>query len=95
MDGLRLVVETGAVVRGVVRTAGGEPVAGARVFAGTDAAGRFSLPRISAGRYRLVVRSDGHAPLESEVEVRGGASLHLELELAPEPAAAAPQPPAG
>lgn len=61
------------VIRGVVRDARGEPVAGARIWAGelrrlaiaaeatSDEAGQFELTTPSGGLVPLVVRAEGHA----------------------------------
>ena len=66
-------------VRGRVRTAGGEPVAGATVAdqATSDAAiveadGSFSLAALTPGPHRLQVEAPGYVPVVVIVEVRAG-----------------------
>jgi|GEM_PF-697168 len=42
---------------------------------GSDAEGRFELPRLTAGRYRVSVQLDGFKPAEQRLEVATGADL--------------------
>jgi len=72
-------------VDGTVTTAAGRAVAGARVelveapdLAGTTGAdGRFRLPNVPAGRYRLRAELDGFGRTERTVEVHAGATAPL------------------
>ena len=75
-------------IRGVVRDVEGRPLAQAQVLALpgarsalTDAEGRFRLPGIAAGRYRVEVSLIGYAPVSLAVDVGGGGLEPLELRL--------------
>ena len=86
-----------STVEGVV-LAGGEPLEGASVRIEradgargfqlptiTDRAGRFRIPSVPAGTYRLRGEAEGHAPGETEVTVEEGlpaAGLEIRLERA-------------
>ncbi|HET9106684.1 MAG TPA: TonB-dependent receptor [Steroidobacteraceae bacterium] len=81
-------------VRGVVQTANGKPVAGARVKlvspAGevrttrTDARGRFDFPTVAVGTYRISASRDGASAASQAVTVEPGyyPSPHLILQRA-------------
>ncbi|MBR9988118.1 MAG: TonB-dependent receptor, partial [Gemmatimonadetes bacterium] len=75
---------------GVVRDGDGRPLAQARVTALpgarttlTDASGRFHLPRLAAGEYRVEVSLIGYAPVSQTVRVGGGAIEVLDLRMTP------------
>ncbi len=85
---VRLVLAPGGRMEGEVRTAGGDPVAGARVtlpareglgafhrpvLATTDAAGAFQFAPLGAGRHRVAFTREGFLPGRVEVEVEPGA----------------------
>jgi protocatechuate 3,4-dioxygenase beta subunit len=56
------------------------------VAGSADETGRFHLPRVSAGRYSLLVKADGYSPAEMTVEVPGngpGPEVEVTLEAAP------------
>lgn len=60
------------------------PVDGLPPRAGTsDADGRFSYRRLTAGAYRLVAEKAGYAPARAVVEVRSGEATETELVLKP------------
>jgi len=79
----------GGSVEGVVTTADGRTVAGARVglvgvpepssTSGVD--GRFRLANLPAGSYRVRAELEGFGRGERPVEVRAGTATHLRLEL--------------
>ncbi len=48
-------------------------------FAVTDAAGKFAIPNVAPGKYKLVVWSEKLDGLEREVTVAAGAPLNLDL----------------
>src|SRR5256885_858345 len=50
-----------------------------------SADGRFSLPDVPTGRYTLVVRHPGYAPVVRAVEVTGAGLAHLDVVLEPTP----------
>lgn len=50
-----------------------------------DVEGRFTIPEVAPGNYRLKVWRHRAAPLERDVHVAAGRSIDLELELLPEP----------
>jgi plastocyanin len=50
-----------------------------------DGEGRFSIPEVSPGRYRLKVWRQHAAPLERDILVAAGRTTDLDLELAPAP----------
>lgn len=96
---LELALEAGALDGRVSSARDGQPIAGAlivlerrldgpevsefMVTGDTDIDGRFDLPRVPAGAYRLVARHDGHALGEQEVSVADGvrtSGVSLELE---------------
>ena len=81
-------VPRGGVIAGVVRDAGGSPIAGAEialaeskdlVLTGEDGAFRIALP---AGEHTIVVRRIGFQPKRTPVRVSEG-SLRLEVTLRP------------
>lgn len=85
-------VGQGAGLRGTVVTDGGAPVRYATVsLAGsqrgvlTGAEGRFGMPGLAPGRYRLVVSAPGYAVLEREVSVPTSGPVTLVLR--PDPVA--------
>jgi iron complex outermembrane receptor protein len=79
----------GGSVEGLVTTADGRAVAGARVglvgmaepSSTSDVDGRFRLPNLPAGNYRLRVELEGFGRRERPVEVRSGATTRLRLAL--------------
>ena len=85
-----------AALRGRVLERGtADPVVGASVVlrlpgetapaAGTaaDAEGRFTVPEITPGRYRLVVSAVGSAPFEETLGLEAGARIERRIELRP------------
>ena len=73
-------------VRGTVRTAAGAPLPGADVVIGgrlgvSDAAGRFVVDSLRAGRYPVTVRRVGFAPLRTQVTIRERHATELEFRL--------------
>ncbi|MGN6109319.1 MAG: sigma-70 family RNA polymerase sigma factor [Kofleriaceae bacterium] len=89
---VELVVPRGAMIAGVVRTAAGEPVAGAsvgstavtledpRLDVQTDEQGRFSLGPLPAGQVRLMAHHPSHGATEAlRVEIAGRAQAPVEL----------------
>lgn len=81
--------QSGAIA-GTVRTAAGEPVAGATVRvaayvleAVTDSAGEFLLADVPAGTVLLTAREPGFQLLELRVVVRAGAVTRVALTLTP------------
>src|SRR5713226_292790 len=79
----------GGSVEGLVTTADGRAVADARVGlvgmtepkSTSDVDGRFRLPNLPAGNYRLRVELEGFGRRERPVEVRAGATTRLRLAL--------------
>ena len=49
----------------------------------TDRAGNFSIPGLTAGTYRLHVRSPLHEPLSATVPLQGDTRIDLEIEVLP------------
>ena len=80
-------------VTGRVADAFGDPLPGAEVEAvsvsgyrsvvGVDGAGRFTLPALVAGVYRLTVSVEGYLPYVEDVRVSGGSSLTIPVFLEP------------
>ena len=77
-------------LRGRVVDAQRQPLAGAEVLlpeldreTRTGEDGRFLLPDLPAGRWRVVVRRPGYAPRVVAVDARGGESLEVALRAAP------------
>ncbi len=76
-------------IAGTVRVDGtGGPVAGVRVLlagssqeAPTGADGRFALTGVAPGSHTVVFLRDGYAPLSEMVEVSGGSTITLEVQL--------------
>jgi hypothetical protein len=75
----------------VMAAAGGAPLpvegatvdvsnSGGILTATTDALGRYTLPRVSAGSWTVAVRKDGYSSATAEVEVTGSTSLDFVLE---------------
>ena len=57
---------------------------GSLITVATNRRGRFTLGRLSAGRYRLTVREDGYAPAEHTLDIEAGAVLDdLQISLSP------------
>ncbi len=88
-----LAAQLGGAVAGTVTDAvSGAPVAGAQVEVGrglhgavTDAQGRYRVREIRPGTYRVTVRAVGYRPLtQDSVQVVGGRSVMLDVQLAPE-----------
>jgi len=96
---LEIDLEAGSVDGLVTSTVDGRPIAGALIVlerlldapevtefivtGDTGDDGRFDLPRVPAGAYRLTARKDGFAQGEREVTVTDGtrtAGVHLELD---------------
>lgn len=76
----------GATVALTRTVADGARDPGGMLAGGSDVEGRFLLPRVPPGRYRLAVRKDGYEPAEETVEVAAGAGaedLRLALTAAP------------
>jgi len=79
----------GGSVEGLVTTADGRAVAGARVglvglpepTSTADVDGRFGLSNLRAGNYRLYAELDGFGRRERPVEVRAGLTTHLRVTL--------------
>lgn len=83
-----VLVAGGTTLRGVVTTAGRQPIAGAIVRAEveprffprgpeavTDTSGRFEIPGLLPGTYQLIAHARGFAPaIQSQVEIEDGAS---------------------
>jgi hypothetical protein len=88
-----LSAQLGGSVAGTVTDAvSGAPIAGAQVEVGrglhgavTDAQGRYRVREIRPGTYRVTVRAVGYRPLtQDSVQVVGGRSAMLDVQLAPE-----------
>ncbi|MFL5606082.1 MAG: TonB-dependent receptor domain-containing protein [Gemmatimonadaceae bacterium] len=84
---LAALAQTGTI-RGSVRGAEGTPLYGARVWvqlpdrvATTDAAGRYTLRELPAGRYEVVVTALGHRMARRGVEVRADQITSLDVGL--------------
>ncbi|MEV0265145.1 MFS transporter [Streptomyces sp. NPDC050617] len=87
-----LLLDGGDGVNGTVRTAGGPVLAGAAVTA-TDARGEvaasavtgddgaFGLPQLAPGPYALTVSAADHRPYAVQVEITGGATQRIDVEL--------------
>lgn len=78
----------GQGIAGYVRDSAGQPLLGATVTtlpgdatARTDDAGRFVLPLLEPGEYRLTVRRVGYLPSETRVSVQAGVRARVEIEL--------------
>ena len=83
---------SGATLSGTVNDSSGSPVAGARisvsnVFTGqteetkTDASGRYSVSKLSAGNYEVTAVAEGFPTGKSRVAVTAGATETLNLKL--------------
>jgi len=96
---LRLRMAPVTNVSGVVRTTDGKPVARARVYLldlddpgpgsedhWTDAAGRFQIDRVEAGRYRVVAFDQSHPRLWGRAYVESDGRVPTKLDLTIEPA---------
>ena len=82
-----------SVISGIVRTAGGQPVAGARVFFVsspvpvpdvallTNRDGRFSLTAPAPGMYRIGCSSDRFGASSITVDVPNGQNVEVEIRL--------------
>ena len=75
-------------IAGFVRDTSGQPLVGATVTAvpgdataRTDEAGRFVLPLLGPGDYRLTVRRIGYLPAEAVVRVASGVRGRVEVQL--------------
>ncbi len=88
---LVIALEPAAALRGVVRTAGGAPAAGAQVVlegagpraaAVADARGAYELSGLSPGSFVLTARSPGAGPAFAAGELRPGEQATVELLLA-------------
>jgi len=91
-----------AALNGIVRVAGGAPLAEARVRLTrrdgaddahtvlTDAAGSFSLPQLVAGRWRVDVQGAGLLPVRADLDLVG--DVAIEVQLAAQPANYQPLP---
>ena len=78
----------GATLTGTVRTASGQPVAGAEVHvrhgtpsATTDTAGRFVLEGLPSGTQMMLVRRLGYGLAEQPVELRSDRSVHVNVRM--------------
>lgn len=87
---IRIVLQRGSRIFGVVRGPDRRPVQGARlelwskdkISAVTDAKGAFELLGVGTGKQRLVVRHEDHAQLVRRVDVqRAGQDLEMDLRL--------------
>jgi hypothetical protein len=85
-------VEGAAAVRGIVRNAGGTPLAGAVVLVGgrraaTNATGRFQVDQVPPGRQMLVVTAPGFTRVTLAVNLSVGhvEDVALTLQRAPLP----------
>jgi hypothetical protein len=86
----RRIVRTGAAgLTGIVRGAGGQPLAntelrieGMRSTSMSGADGRYALSGLPAGTQMLVARHIGYEVLETPVELRAGKSLARDIQLA-------------
>lgn len=68
-------------------TEAGDGLPGVGAFGGkteTDAQGRFALPRVREGRWRMTLAREGYAPVEQDFEILAG-DAGEELELAMQP----------
>lgn len=80
-------------IAGQVRTAAGDPVAGAPVLiesstaghidiaALSDADGGYRFDDLAPGRYELLVNAEGYPPARRVVEVEAGGLAHLDFVL--------------
>jgi hypothetical protein len=91
-------VDAATVITGIVRTQGGQPLAGLALLEkgeihnnrwdrGTlvDSAGRFRIEVAEGGQYGLHVYSSGYIYKPNAVKVEGGKTLEVEVVLVPEP----------
>jgi hypothetical protein len=95
-------VSGAASLRGVVRVGGGAVLAEARVrltrpdgaddahTLQTDKAGAFSVPQLSAGRWRLEVQGAGLLPVRADLDLAG--EVAVDVQLATQPANYQPLP---
>jgi hypothetical protein len=91
-----------AALNGIVRVAGGAPLAEARVRLTrpdgaddahsvlTDSAGAFSLPQLAAGLWRVDVQGAGLLPVRAALDLAG--DVRVEVQLAAQPANYRPLP---
>lgn len=91
---VQVVLAAGATLAGTVRTAGGRAVAsaqldlqhpstGGRVFATSDADGRYRVTGLAAGDWTLRIRGRGGAPVEEQLVLGTGEARALDPTLAP------------
>ena len=91
-------VDAATVITGIVRTQGGQPLAGLALLEkgeihnnrwdrGTlvDTAGRFRIELAEGGQYGLHVYSSGYIYKPNAVRVETGKTLEVEVVLVPEP----------
>lgn len=88
-------VDGTASFSGIVRVAGGAPLAEARVRLTrddgaddsktvlTDAAGAFSIAQLKAGRWRVEVQGAGLLPVRAELELTGDVAFDVQLAAQP------------
>ncbi len=85
-----ILLHRGGAINGTVRGPLGEPLAGARVTAvsesaedaqevRTDSSGRFDLRSLRPGRYTVLAKAPGAAPVTQSVEVPEGRAVKLAL----------------
>lgn len=90
-----LSVDGSASFAGIVRVAGGAPLAEARVRLTrddgaddsktvlTDPAGAFSIPQLKAGRWRVEVQGAGLLPVRAELDLSGDVAFDVQLAAQP------------
>ena len=87
------IAQNGGTIAGVVRDEAGHPIGGAEIYAfpeknraTSDSTGRFSIPNLPSGFYRVRVRRLGFRPTEVTTDLGDNGRVDLKIELAVRPA---------